>query len=148
MTEPRVFICQVCHHTLDLLTNEDGATYFHTMQDDTGDHEPVPVLANEEWAPRCDFCNVDAVAYRLPARDFEVPGIPVELPLHQSTGPWAACEDCAHLIEADKWADVLRRAATNSADRGRPWPREIRIMTWALYSALRENITGPLKPVP
>jgi len=61
----------------------------------------------------CDFCSSQQVFQVYMAEDF----MAIELrardghPLYlNSTGGWAACRECAVLIEAEKWDDLLERS--------------------------------------
>lgn len=62
--------------------------------------EPQPII--------CDFCGAAAPGWRYPAHNFEMaPGI-------GSHGDWAACDECAALIEAGDRDGLLRRCAESS----------------------------------
>lgn len=139
-----VMICSVCRRTLDLRMDDEGAHYQHTFQDSVNeDHEPVPMAADENWQIRCDFCNVDTATYRLPARDFRMPILGDQ----HSRGGWAACNDCARLIEINQWSALERRIATMAEERGQPMHADTRTALRALYRVLRKNITGPLEEI-
>lgn len=62
--------------------------------------------------PICDFCSSHEVFQVYMAEDFtavelEAPnGHPVYL---NSTGGWAACHECAKLVEAAQWDELLER---------------------------------------
>jgi hypothetical protein len=52
----------------------------------------------------CDFCNAPHPAWVYPARNFEIAD-------HGwgSDGGWAACEDCAQLIESEQYKQLVNR---------------------------------------
>ena len=54
----------------------------------------------------CDFCSSPDVLWSYPAANFQVEGTRVLA----SEGGWAACHDCAALIEADDRGGLARRA--------------------------------------
>ncbi|MER7009931.1 hypothetical protein ABT324_00685 [Saccharopolyspora sp. NPDC000359] len=144
----RPIICKVCERALDTFTNEDGATYQHTLSDlmdGSGvGHDPVPVAAPPEWRGRCDFCTDGVAGFVVPARAFTPPNTPMSF----SSGDWAACEWCALLIEANRWQGVVKRAVNSFKRRmGFPMPLVMRTSLWELYRKLAENITGPIRPI-
>lgn len=58
----------------------------------------------------CDFCSGQPVLWSYPCRDFQFPeGI-------GSAGAWAACAECARLIDADQ-REALAQRAVHVADR-------------------------------
>lgn len=147
MTDEQVWVCQACHHTLELYTDTEGFTFRHTVQD-ADDHVVIPTLADGDMAPRCDFCNIDEAAYWLPVRDFEMLRMPEDEPIHQSTGSWSACTECARLIETNRWSALVRRHGALAAEqRGEPLPDDVLAAVAAMYRKLRKHISGPLKPV-
>lgn len=58
----------------------------------------------------CDFCSQQPVCWSYPCQDFEFPeGI-------GSVGAWAACAECARLIDTDQ-REALAQRAVHVADR-------------------------------
>lgn len=53
----------------------------------------------------CDFCSRQPVTAAYPCRDFTVPGTPCG-----SLGAWAACQECARLIDTGQREALARRA--------------------------------------
>lgn len=60
----------------------------------------------------CDFCSGRPVVAAYPCRDFTIP----DCPEIGSLGPWAACADCARLIDTDQ-RDALAWRAWRLANR-------------------------------
>ena len=58
----------------------------------------------------CDFCSSPDVLWSYPAVDFQVEGTR----LLASEGGWAACHDCATLIEADDRDGLAQRALSTA----------------------------------
>ena len=102
-------ICKTCNVALDTAMTIDGVGYQHPARMGTVDHEVVPVEPTEDWRGACDFCRTGTAAWVLPVRDFA----PSELPQHTSTGGWAACGECARLIEKDQWNALVRRVVSD-----------------------------------
>ncbi len=87
----------------------------------------------------CDFCNSPNVLWSYPAADFQVEG----MPFIGSKGGWAACHDCAALIEA-KDVDGLARRALSTAPafmRERCFP-----FTKAIHAQFFRCRLGPARP--
>lgn len=137
-------ICAVCRRVLDVYTDADGVTWKHTLQDAQTNHEPVPIPMPDDYREgRCDFCNQDDMAFRIPVQDFEVPG----LDGHMSRGDWAACRYCARLIEGNRWNDLLTRVMAAREQRGQDAGPEMRSWLSRLYRTVRKNISGSLKSI-
>lgn len=142
MPEP-VTICAICRRTLDVVTTPDGGEYRHTLQD-PDDHPVVPVSSDRRWRARCDFCNAEDGTYRVPARDFTIPG----LDGHGSYGDWCACTPCAMLIDSNRWNDVLRRSIEGHRRTSGEQLNEAGVSALrSLHRTLRKNITGSLVEV-
>lgn len=152
-----VTICAVCQGALDTVTNADGVSLIHAVQD-ADDHEVIPVTPDAQWRGRCDFCSHPRADYELPARDFRVPNNDQAM----SRGGWSACDVCAPLIERNEWNAIVRRAVTfytaqhGNADYARGAARHeaqfVPVDAYAaniraLYRKLRQNITGPVRRV-
>lgn len=137
-----ITICATCSNAVDLIATEDGITYRHTLSD-PDDHPVVPIDAPPGWRGRCDFCNDSAPTHVLPAQDFTIP----HAPTHSSLADWAACTQCAALIERNEWNALSRRAAQAFArQHGRPMRPHERASLRALYRRLRAHVRGPLTP--
>jgi hypothetical protein len=139
-----VMICAICRRTLDLAEEPEGSRYQHTFQDSVGeDHDPLPIFPDANWAVRCDFCNTDAAAYHVPARDFAMPN----LPGHRSSGAWAACRECGTLVDTNQWSKLIRRVVEKYAESKSPMTIESQAALAALYRELRKNISGPMREI-
>lgn len=88
----------------------------------------------------CDFCYVDHAPWTLPARPFLLPGTVDTL----SVGDWHACLDCATLIRADRWDDLVTRAVRMFVEHRGPCPNGEASLA-VLYRALRKHRTGPMR---
>jgi hypothetical protein len=136
-----IFICRTCGRVLD---SHSIFGWQHSLVDSPADHpvDPVP----QGVAPtrgRCDFCSLDEPEFVLPAGDFEV------LAGHVSKGAWAACRVCAGLIEADKWGQVIQRAADLwFRKEGTPMPQKTRTSLSVMFHLLRQHREGPVEPMP
>lgn len=127
---------------LDVRITALGVQYEHALQDQTADHEPVPVIPPPGWHEgRCDFCNADHPAWELPVRDFTVPG----LASHSSAGSWAACDRCASLIRAGNWKALERQAMRRMIELG--GDRTGYTLIRMLYKQVRKNVSGPLRHI-
>jgi hypothetical protein len=62
---------------------------------------------------KCDFCSGRLVVAAYPCRDFTIP----EYPKIGSRGPWAACAECARLINTDQREALAWRAWRLLANR-------------------------------
>lgn len=137
-------ICRVCSRGLDHYIDATGAGWQHTIADLPADHDPVPVPAPPGWRGRCDFCTDGQGAFVLPANTFRAPGATN----HASEGDWSACAECAALIRADDWRALEARVMVMFRRRhGFSMARESRLRTRRLYAKLRQNVTGPLRPL-
>lgn len=141
VSSPEVHVCNRCGRVLD---HEEGVGFIHTISDANADHEPEPVPVSEALvvAGRCDFCTRDFPEWVVPASEFEV------TPGHMSGDDWAACNECAALIEKDQWNALIRRAKAGWEDRNGPMPAELEGSIPRLYRLLRRHITGSIKPNP
>lgn len=138
-------ICAICKRVLDIHLLDDGIHYRHTLQDETQDHEPVPTSPADDWSGgRCVFCNIGRPIFELPVRDFRVPVIDG----HMSHGNWSACDPCAGLIREGAWRILIQQAVIRAGQLsgGPPGPTQ-RSAIAELYRCVRENTTGPLRPI-
>lgn len=62
---------------------------------------------------RCDFCSDRPVVAAYPCRDFTLP----DCPEIGSRGAWAACAECARLIDTDQREALASRAWRRLIDR-------------------------------
>lgn len=142
MSQP--VICAICNRSLYVHTNEDGVTYLHSLIEPEP-HPVVPIMAPPGWAGgECDFCSAKPPRFELPVRDFRGP----LLDQLMSAGAWSACEACARLIEANRWNELERHAATTFEHRhGYPLNPADQAHLRALYRRLRKHISGSLRPI-
>lgn len=70
----------------------------------------------------CDFCCSFPMHTLYDAPDFETAGfsVPEMGMVAKSIGHWAACEECAALIDANKWDELTERAVSFFL-RKNPW---------------------------
>lgn len=143
MSDTGIMICAVCRRVLDRYADEDGMGYRHTVQDQRiAIHAPQPIPMPDDYREgRCDFCNLDQMAFALPVRDFQPPG----LSGHMSMGDWAACLDCARLIDGNRWTDLVTRVI--SIREGQFGETTDPVHYNRLYRAVRKNISGSLRPL-
>lgn len=146
MEEPPRRVCAICGRTLATLRPDDGSEtqYMHEIQDVPADHMAVPVEPGSlQDRPRCDFCNVDLGGehYVLPVRSFEYGNMPAG-----SLGDWAACPDCARVLEQGRWSDLLRRGVAGWEQRhGGPMDPLMRESLRRMYGMVRRNVVGPVR---
>ena len=68
------------------------------------------IIAIEPFPGRecCDFCCVESTHKIFACKNFVIPDLgPVS---HESFGAWAACEECARLVDGGKWSELTERA--------------------------------------
>lgn len=53
----------------------------------------------------CDFCSRPDPTWEFPCKDFCVEHLKLE-----STGGWAACDECANLVCNRRWEELARRS--------------------------------------
>ncbi|MEO3931435.1 hypothetical protein WMO79_01290 [Micrococcaceae bacterium Sec7.4] len=131
--------CAVCGHVLNLHSSAFGDNWVHALEEDK-DHPAVPVSSGSiRTITLCDFCLAPDAAWVLPVEDYRVPG-------GENVGDWQCCAGCAAFLERTDWAGLTQRAM--DAARGRVQAEEIRPAVFeAMYSQLREHITGPVRLV-
>jgi hypothetical protein len=68
------------------------------------------IIAIEPLAGRecCDFCTAEPVHRLYACRNFT--WLKHAMFAHESIGAWAACEECALLVDGGKWAELTKRA--------------------------------------
>jgi len=117
-----------------------------------GADRATPALIGRRVDPAarvCDWCGDSWPRWRFRCADFT---------LHADDdrkliflGPWAACEVCRTLIEADRWADLLDRSMTEYLSR-RPEVRHLdgllRSELSAAWAGFRAHRDGSPEPRP
>lgn len=130
--EPHV--CAACRTVLDQFNPLDGGPieWHHTRANEPADgHAPVPVPRREMTVvvDRCDFCSaLDPVCMFVLAERMSVLLVDGNDELTGGTtdsdGQWAACAECASLVEAGSAGKLTARVARAiEAKEGRPAAR-------------------------
>jgi len=104
----------------------------------------------------CDFCSSEKIRWAYPADDFEIGAIvaldpetnePVDVQPMGSAGPWAACEECAKLIEANDYEALKERGIKVGIDAAPPGlivdHKLARTMLANMHAGFRAHRTGP-----
>lgn len=96
--------------------------------------------------PGCDFCAAPLVGSwaRFGCRDF-VRRIPGRFPMGISLlGHWAACDDCAPLVRARRWRDLIAHVTAVRVAAGVLYAQqpEVRAELAGLYLQLERELTG------
>jgi len=140
-------ICKVCRNALSLHINvESGASWHHEFVDQAldFDHAVEPIDAPDDWRGRCDFCTAGVPEFVLPVRAFSFP----DMPERMSSEDWAACAQCAELLDRNSWNGILRRAMISHEIRhGVPLSSDQVQLLSAMYRKLRKNVTGSLRRI-
>lgn len=92
----------------------------------------------------CDFCGANYVARLYACRNFEWGGRPV-FTRPETLGRWAACSECAHLVEAIKWGRLHVRVMQEVARRKGITPVELALLAAdlrLLHAAIREHMVA------
>lgn len=147
-------ICAVCGRVLFEARTDDGDLigWMHANADLVDeDHPAVPVRRGTvPTRGRCDFCNGDEQIVILPVEPFEIP-VPPELaariPRQMSGDEWAACKDCAVFVAKRDWYRLLLRVRREQQARGDRHPPVVYEQMMAMFRAIDEHITGPLRPI-
>lgn len=121
-----------------------------TIDHDPADHPAVPVSRDAvQLEGRCDFCSAPDPAWQLPVTDLGiliVESADAEVG-HNSIGDWAACEECAELIRADRWdaltARSLRILVASSLELG-PNRAALAQSLRELHLTVRDHVRGPM----
>lgn len=68
------------------------------------------IIAIEPFPGRecCDFCTAEPTHRLYACRNFV--WLNHTIFAHESVGAWAACEECARLVDGGKWAELTERA--------------------------------------
>lgn len=144
-------ICQVCKSALNSRMDSEftAITYLHPEGVGT-DHEPIPVEPPHDWRGECDFCSTGRPEWVLPTRGFTLPDMEHAPDDHMSAGDWAACDECARLIERNQWSRLVERAVTAQISR-HPDMEVIRddlsTRLGRMYRLIRKNTNGTLRPL-
>jgi hypothetical protein len=107
-------VCATCRRPLDRVVRVSTAsvptvTWVHPRVG-LADHAPVPVLADMTGGAVvgvCDFCSNATPCWSYPCHSFTIGA-------YGSNGPWAACTNCAALIEAGDATALARRTSTGN----------------------------------
>jgi hypothetical protein len=92
----------------------------------------------------CDFCGAAFVARFYACRNFEWDGRPV-FTRPSTSGRWAACDECARLIDADSWSRLHRRVMREVRKRKGLTVVELDYLHTdlrLLYAAVKQNIVS------
>lgn len=99
--------------------------------------------------PICDFCSSPAVIWRYPAMDSNPAAALIiqnkdekELVLLNSEGDWAACEECAVLIEAEDKEGLLERTLAHSPELEGIPKHVVRTLTRSIHNGFWEHCFG------
>jgi hypothetical protein len=57
----------------------------------------------------CDFCCVESTHKLFACTNFVIPDMGPAF-THESIGAWAACDECARLIDGNRWSELTERA--------------------------------------
>lgn len=132
--------CAVCGR---VLSHYPGLGWGHTVNDElsgAADHLAVPVDVDDtDTRLRCDFCSAEDPGWILPASAYEL-GFG-----HWNEGDWAACGECARLLERNQWNRLVERAWAAHVQRQGPTPGGEAALR-ATYRQLRKHITGAVHP--
>lgn len=150
-SDPDARACAVCGRVLEAVLNSStGETvdYQHSLAGsvDEFDHMPVPVLYGEipdQLRPRCDFCHADWPTHTLVT-------IPLTMPGSDETvrwdAEWAACEECAELIQTNRWPVLTRRAIASFEARygklGYQTATDLRVVMYQLRKNMKDFYRG------
>lgn len=130
--------CAVCGHVLNRYTGAFGETWVHALEEDK-DHPAVPVPSGSiRTISLCDFCLAPDAAWVLPVEDYTVGAG------GQNVGDWQCCADCAALLERSDWDGLTQRALAAALGRRQTHRVDLAVIE-AMYSQLREHITGPVR---
>lgn len=143
------WICQTCGLPLELRMHPDVGTFQGHRPDDPDDHPAVPVRPPADYVGECDFCGIKKTTHVLPAKSFDAP-IQAEEGYTRTLGDtgWSACRACATLIRRGAWDILLVRHQVIMERRlGEPMEPFAVTAVQMLWARLRENITGPLRPI-
>lgn len=101
----------------------------------------------------CDFCGSPKIRWAYPADDFTIGAVvgitpkegavPKVLQPIGSSGPWAACDECAAFIERDDYGALRARALEQNAASGLLEPSTARVLLTTLHAGFKKHRTGP-----
>ncbi len=105
--------CAVCAYALNTI-DDDALVHFEHPVSPRGDHEPVPVPADQltNMYRSCHFCSSGQPVwmYRTPPIEAASVGERIDM-LQQYSTRWHACYPCTQLIDNDNPAELARRGA-------------------------------------
>lgn len=100
----------------------------------------------------CDFCGGDKIRWAYPADDFMIGAIAaldpetgeaIDVQPMGSKGPWAACAECAELIEREDY-EALKKRGIESIPREQITDMKLaRTMLANMHNGFRQHRTGP-----
>ncbi len=151
LRDDKIRACAVCARVLDYVQpgpdSDAGDRWKHPMDGTrfAPDHFAVPVEVDQvKVEGKCDFCFAAHPQFEVPAADFFIPGLPGEA----SRGSWAACVDCARLLQTRNWDGLFTRAvAAHERQHILTMDRQAQRALRQLYRALRQNIVGDVRPL-
>jgi hypothetical protein len=100
---------------------------------------------------QCDFCGSQHVVWSFPARDFALDCAAklLGIPIIGSRGPWAACPECAALVEGGERGPLCLRSLVHLC--GPPPDAEVAMALVRIMAEIHEQFfaarTGPAVPV-
>jgi hypothetical protein len=152
--EPEKRACAVCARPLHAVVSEKtGETSWVHAEMDWEDHPAVPVEQDQVHTEyKCDFCSAENPPWVVPSRPFEsgmfdVPGTTFDTASGEN---FAACDECARLIETNQWNGLVRRVTKIMAEKHGLGEEMHEIIASGLkdfYRKLRKNITGAIRPL-
>lgn len=87
--------------------------------------------------PVCDFCSDPHITRDYVCKTFEFPN---RMLGWGSTGDWAACTECAALIDAEKWEELLERSMVQYGNELPPEHKSsIRCVVGQLHQLFNQN---------
>lgn len=141
-------VCAVCARVLNWIRTPDGQVDWIHPFDLDEDHPVVPVSREQIHVEgRCDFCLAPDPQFSLPVRPFQNQ-LSIWVPVDVGTDAgWAACADCARLIDLGQWSAVTKRAVADWERRHGPMPPPLLTQMKALHRQVRKNATGASRPI-
>lgn len=136
MTGHQRLACRTCGYILNINAFNQPEHPSTAPSDHPVDAAPSYMVKLVEL---CDFCTTNQSPWVLPVKSFAV------YPGGESLGDWAACQECAELINADDWDGLTRRAIEHYQRRNPESEPILNQYFTVLYAAVRKNTTGPLR---
>jgi hypothetical protein len=155
---PPAIACRICHrllnHNLDLRTGEIHYTHPAGRNPGSIDHEPDPVPADDVDARHvCDFCSSDHILYAYAVAPIQtLHTTPGEHLIQNYESDWAACPDCAALIETRNLPGLQDRVRRYGPPLDPPAVQALHTLQQAVLDNLRPGRTiatvGHWEPTP